>query len=351
MQADQTNQDALIRQLRLEMAQLEQVKAQLQQTSEEMLDQHRYQEAAFETKIRSLESELQTRATVDEFERLEKQLRIFSALQEPSTQHASSSHSEEDVLVQKLRQLENAVKDKDVCVSAQGHELEELRHQLERMTASEQEQVQLIQKLEEDIVHLQGGKILDDTKRTTDTTQTDAQHILSGVLGRPDQDENPRRTTTSQNDRQDEAMMTNILKEQRNRFRDRMKMLEKERDERTEWVSTLNTRFKALERENIELLSQVRDRSMNRSSKALEDGMMMYASTKFDDSVRSPALVRPQRPNRTWNTTVDKLTTSIAQLVIGHRVARWLTLGYFVTLHFLIVSSLFLYMQKCGTMN
>ncbi|GLE10102.1 hypothetical protein PINS_up022097 [Pythium insidiosum] len=171
--------------------------------------------------------------------------------------------------------------------------------------------------------------------------------------------------------------MFEIVRGQRDRFRDRMKELQTEKNKTEELANSLRSQVTRLEQDNMQLYQKIRYLQSYRGSKghdsAARGGHHRVTPGSFDieggadaagdvearyKSMYEEKLNPFQQFNKmesqqryTNLNTVDKILLNSARLFLGHRITRNIAFAYILLLHFLVVATLYTFMHSCGISN
>lgn len=165
--------------------------------------------------------------------------------------------------------------------------------------------------------------------------------------------------------------MLEIVRGQRDRFRERMKELQSEKNRVEELAQSYKSTVARLETDNMQLYHKIRylqsyggdgksaGSRVKPSFSALEDGSGgasdvearyrgMYEE-KMNPFVQFNKMENQQR--FTNLNPVDKILLTSAKLLLAHRITRNMAFGYMLLLHFLVVATLYSFMHVCGVTN
>lgn len=359
-----------------------------------------YEEAVAEARraIEKLNTELAARPTLEKHSEVLHQLHIFQQLEynviddddAPSNSFSPADDAEsslasteaEKVLLARVRRLEHALQKSELAVDAHKSQLEQVSLEVEKKTLMIEEQTKLVRNLEESVAVLEsrkglmlnapvgaapdmGTEILLDAMEDqfSERKAWEARGTDVGVAGAAGSDNK----------------MLEIVRGQRDRFRDRMKELQTENNKLEEIVRSHKTSVSRLENDNMQLYHKIRylqsyNSNSNRGgssgssgtshrvapSQSLEDGAGggggdvearykgMYEE-KMNPFVQFNKLESQQR--YTNLNTVDKVLLNSARLFLGHRITRNMAFGYILLLHFLVFATLYSFMHGCGISN
>lgn len=383
------DREATILSLRQEVFRLKESLASAQATAareRETLDEA-LQQAKSATE--ELAAQLATRPTLEKFNDVLHQLHVLQQLEynivdedaEVSAHEAASSSSEvEKVLVSRVRRLEHSLQQNELVVQRTRSELTQSQEELERKSAVIHEQAALLRNLEEHVVALEsrktkslnpadvGSEILLDAMEE----QLGEGGAASSSLGAAAVGGSGVGSGVAASDNK----MLEIVRGQRDRFRERMKELQSEKSRLEELANSFKASVSRLENDNMQLYHKIRYLQSyrgngssgasgsfrvapNASFGQLEDGTGassdvearyrgMYEE-KMNPFVQFNKMESQQRFSNL--NAVDKVLLTSARMFLGHRVTRNLAFGYIVLLHFLVFATLYTFMHGCSISN
>jgi homeobox protein cut-like len=337
-------------------------------------------------------AQLAARPTMEKYNDVLHQLRVLQQLEyniveeaedDVVTTSAGGSSSEADgtqsssdiekVLVARVRRLEHALQQRDLALQEKTADLEKARADLQVQMETIRDQKLQLHKLEETIDALEsrrlvggkpqdvGSEILLDA--VEDNTKTGTTAAGAGGTGA-------------------DSKMFEIVRGQRDRFRDRMKELQAEKNKMEELTTGYQSQVARLENDNMQLYQKIRYLQSYQTGGSSRGKSMAPGGTGGTASMRvAPGLVdlegggiaevesryksmydEKMNPFQQFNkiesqqrytnlNTVDKILLNSAKLFLGHRITRNFAFGYILLLHFLVFSTLYTFMHGCGITN
>lgn len=330
-----------------------------------------------------LESELATRPTPERFNDVLHQLRVLQQLEynivedeEVSSGSTTGEQTEavsdiEKLLLGRVRRLEHSLKQKELALEDIRGEQQQLQAELQRKRDTIHEQSVLIRNLEESVA------TLEQRKRAISSRAGDmGAEILLGAM--EDQYQSSQLDVShSAQSVEGGTKMFEIVRGQRDRFRERMKELEGEKHKLEELVASHKATINRLENDNMQLYQKIRYLQSYRSNRGnglssagnrikpgrypedLEDGAgasedveMRYKGMyeeKLNPFAQFNKLEKQQRYSNL--NTVDKILLNSSRMVLAHPIMRSIAFGYVLILHLLVVATLYTYMHSCGISN
>lgn len=398
----QAEQDAVIATMRQELMK---VKEDLVQSRADAANEkHRMEEELQRARQAqdTLTQELSTRPTVEQHNNVVQQLRIFQQLEYNIVDESEGgadlegptigeggdgvAPSEvEKVLVSRVRRLEHSLHQRELELKQCTSDLRGAQQELEERDAKIQDQVALVRNLEESVASLEkarkplnisssgdvGSEILLDAVEDQ-LSDTSGRSSANGATG------TGSLLATSDN------KMLEIVRGQRDRFRERMKELQSEKNRIEELAQSYKSSVTRLENDNMQLYHKIRYLQSYRgggssssgssnstanhrvfpgglgASSALEDGAGFAGGDveakyrgiyeeKMNPFVQFNKMESQQR--YTNLNVVDKILLSSARMFLGHRITRNIAFSYILLLHFLVFATLYTFMHGCGISN
>ncbi|KAL4109345.1 hypothetical protein PRIC1_001046 [Phytophthora ramorum] len=349
---------------------------------------------------KDLEAQLAARPTIEKFHEVTRKLRVLQQLEynivdddDEKNGRASVDAEEnetaegleaatvevEKILVSRVRRLEHSLQECERALQARTSSLQKAQSELHERDAKIREQATLIRNLEENVAALEkarrnrssgvivgdiGSEILMDAMEDQ-FTGTSSSSRGGGPAAAAVDAASSNSTTSS------DSKMLEIVRGQRDRFRERMKELQSEKNRVEELAQSYKSTVARLETDNMQLYHKIRYlQSYGADSKsagsrvkpnfsALEDGSGgasdvearyrgMYEE-KMNPFVQFNKMENQQR--FTNLNPVDKILLTSAKLLLGHRITRNMAFGYILLLHFLVVATLYSFMHVCGVTN
>uniref|UniRef100_A0AAV1TBK5 Protein CASP n=1 Tax=Peronospora matthiolae TaxID=2874970 RepID=A0AAV1TBK5_9STRA len=386
----QAEQDAVMASLRQEVCRLKEALATSRAAAAE--DAKRLERA--QQGMKDLEAQLAVRPTIENYHEVTRKLRVLqqleynvvddddegSSVQLLDTAEDSkaaggleaASVDVEKVLVARVRRLEHSLQECERTLQTRTSSLQEVQSDLHDRDAKIQEQATLVRDLEETVAALEraprarasgvvsddiGSEILLDAMEDQFTKTSTASSVIATIASD---------ATTS------DSKMLGIVRGQRDRFRERMKELQSEKNRVDELAQSYKSTVVRLETDNMQLYHKIRylqsyggdsksatSRLKPGSSFALEDGSAgasdiearyrgMYEA-KMNPFVQFNKMEKQQR--FTNLNPVDKILLTSAKLLLAHRITRNVAFGYILLLHFLVLATLYSFMHVCAVTN
>ncbi|KAG1686568.1 hypothetical protein DVH05_006469 [Phytophthora capsici] len=394
----QAEQDAVIAALRQEVFRLKESHAT---ASAAALEEAKGLKAALEKAEKAekdLEAQLAARPTIEKFHEVTRKLRVLQQLEyniidDDDERSKSSSVDAEDneaavgleaatvevekILVSRVRRLEHSLQECERTLENRTTQLQKVQGELHDRVAKIREQATLIRNLEENVAALEkarrnrasgviggdiGSEILMDAMEDQ-FTGTSTSSRGNSVATAPD-------AASSNSATSSDSKMLEIVRGQRDRFRERMKELQSEKSRVEELAQSYKSTVARLETDNMQLYHKIRylqsygaggsgDSRVKPNFSSLEDGSGgasdvearyrgMYEE-KMNPFVQFNKMENQQR--FTNLNPVDKILLTSAKLLLGHRITRNMAFGYILLLHFLVVATLYSFMHVCGVTN
>ncbi|KAF1327147.1 Casp-like protein, partial [Globisporangium splendens] len=400
--------DATIRKLRQEVFALKEAVGNA--NGHVLQERERHEAALSETnrRVDELTMQLAARPTLEKYNDVLHQLRVLQQLEynivdedddenEADTRlsmtSASSSTADaattetEKILVSRVRRLAHSLQQSELLVQQRTAALSQVQDELQQKRDVIQEQAVLLRNLEEHVATLEsrksksihtnntdvGTEILLDAMEDQLKTSISGGPIIASALTTPS-------TAAAEGVDASDFKMLEIVRGQRDRFRERMKELQSEKSKLEELANSYKASVTRLENDNMQLYHKIRylqsyrnengrngvganhrvTPSYNNNFSNLEDGNggaggdveAKYKSLyeeKMNPFVQFNNLERQQR--YTNLNTVDKILLNSARLFLGHRITRNIAFGYVLLLHFLVFATLYSFMHGCGVTN
>lgn len=404
--------DATILSLRQEVFR---VKESLANATGALLSTNEKHEDAMEQAKRvteELATQLSSRPTLEKYNDVVHQLRVLQQLEynivdedddqaakSLMTGHASEgdvagasssatlSSPVEKILVSRVRRLEHSLQQNELLTQQTTIELQQARDELERKSAVIHEQVVLLRNLEEHVAALESrkSKSLSPGDVGTEILMDAMEDQLTG--GGEASSPAAAGTTTSASVAggvgTSDNKMLEIVRGQRDRFRERMKELQSEKSRLEELANSYKASVTRLENDNMQLYHKIRylqsyrggsgnstgpsaghqvSPSFNNNFGQLEEGANSsngsgdvenkYKSLYEEKMNPFVQFNRMESQQRYTNlNTVDKILLNSAKMFLGHRITRNIAFGYILLLHFLVFATLYSFMHGCGVSN
>lgn len=398
----QAEQDSVVAALRQEVFRLKEAQAT---TSAAAAEESKRLKSALDNAQQAqkdLEAQLAARPTIEKFHEVTRQLRVLQQLEynivdddDERTKTSSIDAAEtteaaggleaatvevEKILVSRVRRLEHSLQECERTLQARTSALQNAQGELHDRDAKIREQATLIRNLEESVAALEkarrnrstagviggdiGSEILMDAME--DQFAGTSGSSRGSVTTAPTADSASSDSTTSS-----DSKMLEIVRGQRDRFRERMKELQSEKNRVEELAQSYKSTVARLETDNMQLYHKIRylqsyggdgksgGSRVKPNFSALEDGSGgasdvearyrgMYEE-KMNPFVQFNKMENQQR--FTNLNPVDKILLTSAKLLLGHRITRNMAFGYILLLHFLVVATLYSFMHVCGVTN
>ncbi|CAI5733733.1 unnamed protein product [Peronospora farinosa] len=394
-------QDTIVAALRQEVVRLKEANATVSAAAAE---ESKKLNSALENAQRvtkDLEAQLIARPTIEKFHEMTHKLHVLQQLEynivddDDERSKASYVNEAEDsegageveaatvevekILVFRVRRLEHSLQECERSLQARTSTLEKAQDDLHNRDVTIREQATLICNLEENVAALEkdrrnrgsgviGGDIgseilLDAIEDHFTGTSAFAYGNKAAAAASTD-------AATWDSVASSDNKMLEIVRGQRDRFRERMKELQSEKNRVEELAQSYKSTVTRLETDNMQLYQKIRylqsysgDRKAAGSRKphfsALEDGSAgmsdvearyrgMYEE-KMNPFVQFNKMENQQR--FTNLNSVDKILLTSAKVLLGHRITRNMAFGYILMLHFLVMATLYSFMHVCGVTN
>jgi homeobox protein cut-like len=394
----QAEQDAVVAALRQEVFRLKEAQATASTAAAEEAKRLNRALASAQQAQTDLEGQLAARPTVEKFHEVARKLRVLQQLEynlvdddddrSKTADRAEDSETTggleaatvevEKILVSRVRRLEHSLQECERTLQSRTTSLQQAQSELHERDAKIREQVTLIRNLEESVAALEkarrtrtpgviggdiGSEILMDAMEDQFTGGSSSSRGNSTAAAVADA-ASASATTSS------DSKMLEIVRGQRDRFRERMKELQSEKNRVEELAQSYKSTVARLETDNMQLYHKIRYlQSYGGDSKAagyrvkpsfsaLEDGSGasdvearyrgMYEE-KMNPFVQFNKMENQQR--FTNLNPVDKILLTSAKLLLAHRITRNMAFGYILLLHFLVMATLYSFMHVCGVTN
>ncbi|KAG6622582.1 protein casp-like [Phytophthora cinnamomi] len=398
----QAEQDSVVAALRQEVFRLKDAHSTANAASAEEMKRLKHALENAQQAQKDLESQLAARPTVEKFHEVTRQLRVLQQLEynivddDDERSKTSSMDAAEDneaaggleaatvevekILVSRVRRLEHSLQECERTLQARTSALQKVQGELHDRDAKIREQATLIRNLEESVAALEkarrnrssagviggdiGSEILMDAMEDQFTGTSGSSR--GGVIAAATADSASANSATSS-----DSKMLEIVRGQRDRFRERMKELQSEKNRVEELAQSYKSTVARLETDNMQLYHKIRylqsyggdgksaGSRVKPNFSALEDGSGgasdvearyrgMYEE-KMNPFVQFNKMENQQR--FTNLNPVDKILLTSAKLLLGHRITRNMAFGYILLLHFLVVATLYSFMHVCGVTN
>ncbi|KAG6574320.1 CASP-like protein [Phytophthora cinnamomi] len=381
----QAEQDSVVAALRQEVFRLKDAHSTANAASAEEMKRLKHALENAQQAQKDLESQLAARPTVEKFHEVTRQLRVLQQLEynivddDDERSKTSSMDAAEDN--EAAGGLEAAtVEECERTLQARTSALQKVQGELHDRDAKIREQATLIRNLEESVAALEkarrnrssagviggdiGSEILMDAMEDQFTGTSGSSR--GGVIAAATADSASANSATSS-----DSKMLEIVRGQRDRFRERMKELQSEKNRVEELAQSYKSTVARLETDNMQLYHKIRylqsyggdgksaGSRVKPNFSALEDGSGgasdvearyrgMYEE-KMNPFVQFNKMENQQR--FTNLNPVDKILLTSAKLLLGHRITRNMAFGYILLLHFLVVATLYSFMHVCGVTN
>lgn len=391
-----SEKESTIRSLRQEIFLLKESAAASDEKAQR--DNATYKEAITEAQhsIEKLTAELAARPTLEKHNEMLHQLHIFQQLEynviddEDAPSNSSlvddaesslASTEAEKVLLARVRRLEHALQKSEQAIEAYKTQLEQVSAELEKKKYQIEDQKKLVRNLEESVAVLESRKGLMLNATVGAAPDMGTEILLDAMEDQFSERKawEARGSDLSVPGAGSDNKMLEIVRGQRDRFRDRMKELQTENNKLEEIVRSHKTSVSRLENDNMQLYHKIRylqsyNNNANQGSNGssgtshrvapsqfqnLEDGAGISGDVearykgmyeeKMNPFVQFNKLESQQR--YTNLNTVDKVLLNSARLFLGHRITRNMAFGYILLLHFLVFATLYSFMHGCGISN
>jgi homeobox protein cut-like len=189
-----------------------------------------------------------------------------------------------------------------------------------------------------------------------------------------------RTSTTREDIDSNQNKMFEIVRSQRDRFRDRIKELENEKHKLEEITNVYKTSMTRLEQDNMQLYQKIRYlQSYHPNNNHSNSNMSLFHQHQQDFSNIEEGYTeergRMDVENRYKNiyeekmnpfaqfnkmetqqryrnlNTVDKILLNSVKMFLGHRITRTFAFIYILLLHFLVFATLWAFMHGCTVTN
>lgn len=405
-----TERDATILSLRQEMFR---VKESLANATGALASANEKHEEAMEQAKRDydeLAAQLSARPTLEKYNDVFHQLRVLQQLEynivdddddkqaasgSLVTGHASegdvaSTSDVEKILVSRVRRLEHSLQQNELLTQQMATELAQARDELEQKSVVIHEQVVLLRNLEEHVAALESRKsksLLSTGDVGTEILMDAMEDQLTGGGGGDVASTGTSLSSTavaSGGVAASDIKMLEIVRGQRDRFRERMKELQSEKSRLEELANSYKASVTRLENDNMQLYHKIRylqsyrggsggntgpsaghriSPSFNNNFGQLEEGSGSSNGSGSDVESKYKSMYeekmnpfvqfnRMESQQRYTNlNTVDKILLNSAKMFLGHRITRNIAFGYILLLHFLVFATLYSFMHGCGISN
>lgn len=403
---DRQEQDALISALRQEVSQLKEdlVRASATAASEKVRLEDELR--ACKNAQAELEQALSSRPTTEQYTNVVRQLRVLQQLEynivdedeDGDNVNAtgavagdsgdSVAPSEiEKVLVSRVRRLEHSLHQRELELQERTNELQIATMELEAKKAKIDEQATLVRNLEETVASLDKARKSVGILSSAGVGDVGSEILLDAVEDQLSSSSSDLTAAASASAGSmmsgSDSKMLEIVRGQRDRFRERMKELQSEKNRVEELAQSYKISVARLENDNMQLYHKIRYLQSYRSngnaggaasasvnhrvfpgshsmSAALEDGQANAGGDveakyrgiyeeKMNPFVQFNKMESQQR--YTNLNVVDKILLNSARLFLGHRVTRNIAFSYILVLHFLVFATLYTFMHGCGISN
>ncbi|CAH0517129.1 unnamed protein product [Peronospora belbahrii] len=397
----QVEQNTVVATLRQEVIRLQEANATSSAAAAEELTRLNSALENAEQVTKDLEAQLEARPTLEKFYEVTRKLRVLQQLEynvvdddDDSSRPPSLKSAEDDgvaggleaatvdvekILVFRVRRLEHSLQECERSLQARTLLLQEAQGDLHNRDVTIREQATLIRNLEENVAALEkdrrncaagvtsgdiGSEILLDAMEDQFTATSTSTRGNGVAAARTD-------AATWNSAASSDNKMLEIVRGQRDRFRERMKELQSEKNRVEELAQSYKSTVARLETDNMQLYHKIRYlQSYSGDNKAagarikpsyagLEDGIAgisdvearyrgMYEK-KMNPFVQFNKMETQQR--FTNLNPVDKILLTSAKLLLAHRITRNMAFGYILVLHFLVIATLYSFMHVCGVTN
>lgn len=394
----QAEQDAVVAALRQEIIRLKEVSATASAVAGEETERLK---TALDSATRSqkeLEKQLASRPTKEMFYALTRKLQVLQQLEynvvddddEKSEMLAMAASEEneavnrveaatvavEQILVSRVRRLEHVLQECERSLQSRTLQVQSVQSDLDARDATIQEQASLIRNLEESVASLEkarrkppsgviGGDIgseilLDAVEDQWTGTLISSRGAGAGALGAD---------AASASNSSSDSKMLDIVRSQRDRFRERMKELQSEKTRVEELAQSYKSTVARLETDNMQLYHKIRY-LQSYSTKAggprvkphlsvLEDGHGGLYDVEaryrglYEEKMNPFAQFNKMETQQRFTNLnpVDKILLTSAKVLLSHRITRNMAFGYMLLLHCLVVATLYSFMHVCGITN
>ncbi|KAK4767942.1 hypothetical protein SAY87_003083 [Trapa incisa] len=305
--------------------------------------------------LEEMKKELQARPTTKLVDDLHKKVKILQAVGYNSIEaedwEVATSGEEmskmESLLLDKNRKMDHELTQLKVKLSEKISLLESAEGKVAELTEKVTEQQKLVQKLEDDILKGYSSKDRKNS-RFDDWDLSEA--------GTSEQPENPEQKHISPD--QDQSSMLNVIINQRDRFRARLRDAEEEVRQLNEKIGLLTVELENTKSDNVKLYGKIRyvqdynsDKVVSRGSKKyagdIESGLSSDVESKYkkiyeDDINPFAAFSKKERDQRYRELGFrDRITLSSGRFLLGNKYARTFAFFYTIGLHVLVFSCLY----------
>ncbi|KAG7394286.1 Cut-like homeobox [Phytophthora boehmeriae] len=355
----QAEQDAVVTALRQEVIRLKETLSAVNAAAaeESALLKNALESAQLAQK--GLESELAARPTIEKYHEVMRKLHVLQQLEYNIVD-------------------EDDAKSENVSAGVDGTEtLQNAQDELHARDTQIQEQATLVRNLEESVAALEkarrsrtpgviggdiGSEILMDAMEDQFAGSSSSSRTNGSTLAVD--------STASSSPTSSDSKMLEIVRGQRDRFRERMKELQGEKNRVEELAQSYKSTVARLETDNMQLYHKIRylqsygdngsaGSRITPSFSSLEEGNNstsdvevryrgMYEE-KMNPFVQFNKMENQQR--FTNLSPVDKILLTSAKLLLGHRITRNMAFSYILLLHFLVMATLYSFMHGCGISN
>ncbi|GMF21469.1 unnamed protein product [Phytophthora lilii] len=373
----QAEQDAVVAALRQEVFRLKEAQAAARATATEESKRLKTALESAQQAQKNLETQLAARPTIEMFHEVTRKLRVLQQLEyniidDDDEKNKTSSADAVDeneatggleaatvevekILVSRVRRLEHSLQECERTLQTRTSSLQKVQTELHDRDAKIREQATLIRNLEENVAALEkarrsraagviagdiGSEILLDAMEDQ-FTGTSGSSRGSGTVAATSDTAASKSTTSS------DSKMLEIVRGQRDRFRERMKELQGEKNRVEELAQSYKSTVARLETDNMQLYHKIRylqsyggdtkagSSRVKPNFSALEDGTGgasdvearyrgMYEE-KMNPFVQFNKMENQQR--FTNLNPVDKILLTSAKLLLGHRITRNMAFG------------------------
>lgn len=320
-----------------------------------------------------LATQLSARPTLERFNDVLHQLHVLQQLEfnivddDDDNSHDASAALEastsgsaggvEKLLVTRVRRLEHVLQQTEGRLEQTQSDLARARDDLVRESTVVRDQAALLRHLEEHVAALERRQPASLLRARADV----GAEILLDAMDEPLDEPAAGGSAGADN------TMLEIVRGQRDRFRERMKELQSEKSRADERVGAYKASVARLENDNMQLYHKIRylqsyrggaGPGASRASQSvdqLEAGGDVEAryrglyEEKLNPFVQFNKMESQQRFSNL--NAVDKVLLTSARMFLGHRITRNLAFGYIVVLHFLVVATLYTFLHSCGISN
>ncbi|KAJ0407916.1 hypothetical protein P43SY_009203 [Pythium insidiosum] len=377
-----SQKEATITSLRQEVFRLKETVTQLEDKA--TTDRTKFEDLLQQAKRAQddLTAQLAARPTMEKYNDILHQLRVLQQLEynivddEENLTSPGGSSSETDasqasteiekILVARVRRLEHALQQSDLHLQKRTSELENAKEELTRKISTIEEQTTLLRTLEDTVASLESRRALGTAVSRSDVTADILMDAVEDQNTERRGSENARAGGSAHGGSADSKMFE-IVRGQRDRFRDRMKELQTEKNKTEELANSLRSQVTRLEQDNMQLYQKIRYLQSYRGAKAQGSGTrgghhrVAPGSLDLEGGSESTSDVEARyksmyeekmNPFQQFNkmesqqrytnlNTVDKILLNSARLFLGHRITRNIAFAYILLLHFLVVATLY----------